>query len=51
MEEKLHQVKVDEGNLQRFKASIEYVRTKLEEAIIDMYAHLHLFQDIATTIV
>jgi hypothetical protein len=29
--------------LQSFKESIEKVRTELEEAIIDMYSHLHMF--------
>jgi hypothetical protein len=32
-------------NLQSFKVSVEKVRRELEEAIIDMYAHLHLFQE------
>jgi glutamate mutase epsilon subunit len=30
---------------------MEKVRTKLEEAIIDMYTHLHMFQDIAAIII
>jgi hypothetical protein len=51
LEEKLHQVKIDEGSLQSFKESTEKVRNELEEAIIDMYAHLHMFQDIAATII
>jgi hypothetical protein len=44
-------VKIDEGSLQSFKASAEKFRVELEEAIIDMYAHLHLFQQITTTII
>jgi hypothetical protein len=50
LEEKLRQMKVDERSLQSFKVSVEKVRNDLEGAIIDMYAHLHLFQD-ATSIV
>jgi hypothetical protein len=34
-----------------FKASVEKVRKELEEAIIDMYAHLHLFQQEIATII
>jgi len=37
--------------LQSFKASIENVRIELEEAIIHMYAHLHMFQKIAANII
>jgi hypothetical protein len=37
-------VKIDEGSLKEFKASAKKVREELEEAIIDMYPHLHLFQ-------
>jgi hypothetical protein len=51
LEEKLQQVKIDEGSLQIFKESTEKVRTKLEEAIIDMYSHLHMFQEISATII
>jgi hypothetical protein len=35
----------------KFRTKLEKVRTKLEEAIIDMYAHLHMFQDIVATII
>jgi hypothetical protein len=51
LEEQLQQVNIDEGSLQSFKASAEKVRTKLEEAIIDMYTHLHLFQQTTSTII
>jgi vacuolar-type H+-ATPase subunit I/STV1 len=51
LEERLQQVKVDESSMQSFKASAEKVRKELEEAIIDMYAHLHLFQQEVATII
>lgn len=51
LKEKLQQVKVDEGRLQSFKTSMEIIETELEEALIDMYAHLHMFQDLATIII
>jgi hypothetical protein len=51
LEEKLQQMKVDESSVQSFRESAEKVRTELEEAIIDMYAHLHLFQQVTTTII
>jgi cell shape-determining protein MreC len=51
LEERLQQVRIDESNLQSFKASAEKVRKELEEAIIDMYAHLHLFQQAIATII
>jgi hypothetical protein len=47
LEENLQQVKVDEGSLQSFKTSMEKIRTELEEALIDMYAHLHMFQGLS----
>jgi predicted nuclease with TOPRIM domain len=50
LEEKLQQMKVDEGSLQSFKVSANKVRNYLEGSIIDIYAHLSLFQD-ATSIV
>jgi len=51
LEERIQQVKVDENNMQSFKASAEKVRKEMEEAIIDMYAHLHLFQQEVATII
>jgi hypothetical protein len=51
LEEKLQQIKVDERSLQSFKVSAEKVRNDLEGAIIDMYAHLHLFQDAAAVVI
>jgi cell division septum initiation protein DivIVA len=51
LEEKLQQVRIDERSLQSFKVSVEKVKSELEEAIIDMYAHLHLFQDVAMIII
>jgi hypothetical protein len=42
---------VHEGNLHSFKTSIEKIKTELEEALIDMYAHLHMFQDLASIII
>jgi molecular chaperone DnaK (HSP70) len=51
LEEKLQQVKIDERSLQSFKISAEKVRNELEGAIIDMYAHLHLFQNVAAIII
>jgi hypothetical protein len=38
--------KIDERRLQSFKISAEKVRNDLEGAIINMYAHLHLFQNV-----
>jgi hypothetical protein len=37
--------------MQSFKASAEKVRKEMEEAIIDMYAQLHLFQQEFATII
>jgi len=51
LEEKLQQVEIDEGILQSFKESTKKFRIELEEAIIDMYAHLHMFQEIVATII
>jgi hypothetical protein len=51
LEEKLQQVRIDERSLQSFKVSVEKVRSELEEAIIDMYANLHLFQDAVVIII
>jgi vacuolar-type H+-ATPase subunit I/STV1 len=50
LEERLQQVRIDERTLQSFRGSVEKVRRELEQAIIDMYAHLNLFQE-ATTII
>jgi len=49
LEERLQQVKVDESNMKIFKSSVEKVRKEPEEAIIYMYAHLNLFQQVSTT--
>jgi predicted nuclease with TOPRIM domain len=51
LEERLKQVRVDESNLQSFKANAEKVRKELEEVIIDMYAYLHLFQQATATVI
>jgi hypothetical protein len=51
LEEKFQWVKVDEGNLRSFKTSIEKIITDLEEALINMYDHLHMFQELATIII
>jgi cell division septum initiation protein DivIVA len=51
LEEKLQQVKIDERSLLNFKASAEKVRNELEGAIIDMYANLHLFQNVVATVI
>jgi small-conductance mechanosensitive channel len=51
LEEKLQQVKIDERSLLNFKANVEKVRNELEGAIIDMYANLHLFQNVVATII
>jgi hypothetical protein len=51
LEERLQQVNIDERSLLNFKASVEKVRNDLEGAIIDMYANLHLFQNVAATII
>jgi hypothetical protein len=42
LEEKLQQVKIDESSMLSFKSNVEKVKKSLKEAIIDMYAHLHL---------
>jgi hypothetical protein len=44
LQEQLRGLKIDEGSLQNFKASVEKVRVELEETIIDMYGHLYMFQ-------
>jgi hypothetical protein len=51
LEEKLQQVKLDERSLKCFKVSVEEVRIELEGAIIDMYSHVHLFQDAVAIII
>jgi hypothetical protein len=51
LEEKLQQVRIEEISLQSFKVSVEKVRSELDEAIIDMYANLHLFQDTTAIII
>jgi hypothetical protein len=51
LEEIVQQVKVDESNMKNFKSSVDKVKRELEEAIIDMYVHLHLFQQVTTTII
>jgi hypothetical protein len=50
LEEQLRRVKVDEGSLQIFKASVEKFMVEQEETIIAMYSHLHMFQETTTTI-
>jgi len=45
LEERLQQVIIDEHGIQSFRVCFEKVRRELEEAIIDMYAHLYLFQE------
>jgi hypothetical protein len=50
MEEKFQRVKINERSLQSFKVSAKKARNELEEAIINMYANMHLFQD-ATVII
>ena len=47
LEEKLQQVRIYEISLLIFKASMGKVRNELEGAIINMYANLHLFQNVA----
>ena len=51
LEERLQQVNIDERSLLNFKTNVEKVRNYLEGAIIDMYANIHLFQNVATTII
>jgi predicted nuclease with TOPRIM domain len=51
LEERLQQVKIDERSLLNFKANAKKVRNDLEGAIIDMYANLHLFQNVAATVI
>jgi hypothetical protein len=51
LEERLQQVNIDERSLLNFKASVEKVRNDLEGAIIDMYANLHLFQNVVAIVI
>jgi hypothetical protein len=51
LEEKLQQVRIDERSLLSFKASAGKVRNELEDVIIDMYANIHLFQNVAATVI
>jgi len=51
LEEKLQQVNIDERILQSFKINVDKVRNELEGDIIDMYAHLHLFQNVSAIII
>jgi hypothetical protein len=51
LEERLQKVKIDERSLLNFKTSAEKVRNDLEGAIIDMYANLHLFQNVVATVI
>jgi len=50
LEEQFRHAKKDEGGLREFKACVENVSTKLEETTTDMYAHLHVLQQLATHI-
>jgi hypothetical protein len=51
MEERLQQVRIDERNLQSFKSNVQKVRRELEDAIIEMYSHLHILHQATTTII
>jgi cell division septum initiation protein DivIVA len=51
LEERLQQVKIHERSLLNFKAKMEKVRNELEGSIIDMYANLHIFQNMAAIII
>jgi hypothetical protein len=51
LEESLQQVKIDERSLLNFNASVEKVRNDLEGTIIDMYANIHVFQNVSATII
>jgi hypothetical protein len=51
LEHRLQQVKIDERSLLNFKTSAKKVRNDLEGSIIDMYTNLHLFQNVATTVI
>jgi hypothetical protein len=50
LEEQLKHEKKEEGIMREFKAWIKNVRTMLEEDIMDMYAHLHVFQEVVSSI-
>jgi hypothetical protein len=51
LEEKLQQLRIDERSLLSFKASAKKVRNELEDEIIDMYTNLHIFQNVAATMI
>jgi hypothetical protein len=51
LEEQLRHTKKDEGGLKEFKACVEKVRAELKETAMDMYAHLQVFQQLATQII
>jgi cell division septum initiation protein DivIVA len=51
LEEKLQQVWINERSILDFKASVGKVRNDLEGDIIDMYANLHLFQNVVATVI
>jgi len=51
LEENIRQVRVDKRSRHSFEASAEKFRKEMEEAIIYMYTHLHLFQQVATKII
>jgi len=42
---------IDEIGMRKFRSSFDKVRRELEESIIDMYSHLHLFQRAYATII
>jgi hypothetical protein len=51
LEEKLQKVRIDERSLLSFKVNTGKVRNELEDVIIDMYANIHLFQNIVATVI
>jgi hypothetical protein len=50
LEEQLRHAKKNEGGLKEFKSCVEKAMTYLEETAIDMYAHIHVFQQLAAEI-
>jgi hypothetical protein len=51
LEDKLQQLRIDERILLSFKANVGKVRNELEDVIIDMYANMHLFQNIVAIVI
>jgi hypothetical protein len=51
LEEILQQVNIDERSLLNFKASAEKFKNDLEGVIMEMYANLHILQNVVAIVI